>query len=366
MDEDFKLNPFDEVEFFNYFDTNPRNSVTIKGEVYKEGEIFIDRNTDFFEVLKLAGGLTKRAYIEEFELIRYALVDNERVRTIKRVSFEDVRMHGLELKDGDEITIFTIPNWYDTKQITLKGEVKFPGIYTIKTGEKLSDVIKRAGGYTKQAFINGAIFTRESIKVNEEKRMKESMLKIKQQMAFISANGKQLGAEKSSAADLVATINLLEEQTKDYEAVGRLVVYLDKDLQKFEKSEFNIRLEDGDTLTIPSFNDTVSVYGEVMNPGSFVFNSTKDADDYIEQAGGVSDKSDTESIYIVYANGEAKKINSGYLFGMDSDYTVPTGSTIVVPMKIDQVSGMLVWKEVSQIVYQLAVTAASLDTLGAL
>ncbi|MEA3290256.1 MAG: SLBB domain-containing protein, partial [Campylobacterota bacterium] len=270
-----------------------------------------------------------------------------------------------KLQDNDEITIFTIPNWYDTKKVVLKGEVRFPGTYTVSTGEKLSNIIQRAGGFTKEAFIAGAVFSRESIKVNEAKRMNEAMLKLKQQISFLSTNVKQAGQKDTTTAELVSTINLLEKQADEYEPLGRLVVYLDSDIEKFKNSEFDIRLENKDTLIVPSINDTVSVYGEVMNPSSFIYNSENKIEDYIEKAGSLTQRADEEAMYIVFANGEAKKIGSGYLFN-DFANQIKKGSTIIVPMKVSSVSNILLWKEVSQIVYQLAVTAASIKTVGGL
>ena len=365
LDEQFILKPYDEVEFFNYFDTNPRFSVSIKGEVYKDGKIFIDKDTNFKEFIKLAGGLTQKAYKKEFELVRYYIVDEQRVRDITKVNFKYAYENNFKLHDNDEINIFTIPNWNDIKKVTIKGEVKFPGTYTIESGEKLSNIIQRAGGFTKEAFIEGAMFTRESIRLNEEKRMKEAMFKLKQQVSFSATNAKEAGAVKSSTSELVATINLLDKQLEEYKALGRLIVYLNKDIEVFKKSQFDIRLAHEDTLIVPSYDDTISVYGEVMSPNSFVYDNKLQSYDYIKKAGGMTQRADEDSIYLVMANGEAKNLVTTYLFGSNEN-KIPVGSTIVIPMQVDKVSNILLWKEVSQIVYQLAITAASLTTVGAL
>jgi len=363
LKDTFKLEPYDEVEFFNYFDTHPRIEATIKGAVYNPGTFFIDNDTTLQDLINLAGGITLKGYTKEFELVRYKVVNNERVRDIKKIDFKNAIENNFKIEPFDEVKIFTIPNWYERKTITLKGEVKFPGVYPIKTGERLASVIKRAGGFTKEAFVDGALFTRESIRKNEAKRMKEAMLKIKQQMAFISTNGREVGAMPTDQADVVGTIKLLEQQAQEYKALGRLVVYLEKDLDKFSKSDFNIRLEDQDTLIIPSYNDTVSVYGEVLNPNSFVFSKNLTAFEYIKKAGDITERADEESIYVVLPNGEAKKVEPDSFFA-SSDFIVPKGATIVVPMKVNRVSNILLWKEISQVVYQLAITAASLNTVG--
>ena len=364
-DDDFKLKAYDSVEFFNYFDTNPRLSIYIRGEVYKQGKIYIDPDTTFKDIVKLAGGFTNRAYKKNFELIRYSIENNERVRQINKIDFKDALLHDFILKDNDEITIYTIPNWYDTKEVTIKGEVRFPGTYTIRTGERLSSVIQRAGGFTDEAFVEGALFSRDQLKKNEEKRMKEVVAKLKQQVSFYAFNAKEVGAKENSSTDIVNVMSIIDQQLKDYKPLGRLVVHLEKDLKSFKNSPYDIRLHDKDTLIVPGYNDTVSVYGEVLNPSSFIYEDNISGYDYIAKAGGMTSKADDEHIYVVLPSGESKLIAQSYLFsGIDDK--IQAGSTIVVPMKVNQVSNILFWKEVSQIVYQLAITAASLSTIGAL
>lgn len=363
VDENFKLSKYDEVEVFDYYLFNKVKTYTIKGQVNLPGKYSMNHDMVLEDAVNIAGGLTEKAYTEKVEVVRYEVINNKRERRILSTTLGD---NSFILKNHDEIHFFTIPNWYETKQVTLKGEVNFPGTYSIETGETLSSLIERAGGYTDEAFIEGALFTRESIKNNEKKRLNESMLKLKQQLTFASTNGKELGAKNSSLAEITSIFTILEDQMKNYEAVGRLVIYLDKDINKFKNSSYDIRLEDKDTLVIPSYNDTVSVYGEVLNPGSFVYNKDFSLEKYIELAGGINNKSDSESIYIVLPNGEAKKVNNGYLFNSLNGDEVMAGSTVIVPMEINKASNIVLWKEISQIVYQLAVTAASLSTLGAL
>ncbi|MEA3353049.1 MAG: SLBB domain-containing protein [Campylobacterota bacterium] len=364
LDDKFILKAFDSVEFFNYFDTNINKTATVKGEVYKEGEIYIDDDMTINKFLALSGGLKKTAYDKEFELVRFELKNGKREFEIKKLNLKEALSSNFKIKDGDVITIFKIPSWDDGYEVTIKGEVKFPGRYTIKKGDKLYDLISRAGGYTKDAFLEGALFTRESIKENENRRLKESMYKIKRQLAFSSANGREAGVEDKSLNDLTGLIELLNKQVSEYEALGRLTVELNNDLDSFKVSNYNIRLEDRDTLIIPHINDTVAVYGEVTNPNSFIYNKELTSSDYLQKAGGVTQRADENSIYVVLANGEAKKLDGGYLFSYSQ--SVPKGSAIIVPMRVNEVSNLLLWKDISQVLYQLAITAASLETVGAL
>ena len=136
------------------------------------------------------------------------------------------------------------------------------------------------------------------------------------------------------------------------------------DLDRFKNSSYDISLKDEDSLYIPSINDTISVVGEVLNQNTFVYDRDLDAKDYLEKAGGVTSLADTDFIYIVKANGEARRVKTDYFWGTSND--VFKGDTIVVPMKLDTISDITFAKDVSSIVYQLAVTAASLKTVGGL
>jgi len=363
VDENYILEPFDQVELFDYYYDNKIETFSIQGEVNLPNSYSLNKDMTLLDAVEISGGFTHKAYKNRFEVVRYTVTNNDRKRDIIDINLEQAQ--NFILKDSDEVTIFRIPNWYDRKVITLKGEVKFPGTYTIRTGEKLSSVIKRAGGFTQEAFTEGAIFTREQLKINEKQRMDESIAKLKQQITFLSTNGREVGAKESSSSELVSTIKMLEQQAKDYKALGRLVVYLDKDVEKFKNSAYDLRLQDKDTLIVPGFNDTISVYGEVMNPSSFVFDEKLNSTNYLELAGGLSQRADNESIYMILANGEAKKLTKGYFYD-DFNQPISRGSSIIVPMEINRVSNVLMWKEVSQIVYQLAITAASLNTVGAI
>jgi len=101
-----------------------------------------------------------------------------------------------------------------------------------------------------------------------------------------------------------------------------------------------------------------------MNQNSFIYTSNKSLEFYLQKAGGLTQKADSDNIYIVHANGEAQKYETGYLFHSDTD--IKKGDTVVVPVKIEVTSNLQIAKDVSSVLYQLAVTAASLSTLGAL
>jgi len=311
------------------------------------------------DALLLANWFKDKADRNYIELIRYEIINGERVRKIKKLTIKDLNF---TLKPYDEIYVRAIPNWHSKITVTIKGEVKYPGTYVIEKGERLSDIIKRAGGFTKNAYLYGAIFTRESVKKMQEKRIADMIYKLKEKSVVIATNTRKAGNPNVAVKDLIVAINSLEKQARKLKPIGRIALILDKDLDKFENSPYNIVLEDKDKLFIPVKKDNITVLGEVLNPTSFVYTTNK-ALDYIKLAGGVTKLGD-DIYFVVHANGFTEK---GYIKGwFNNSVKVKPGDVITVPIDIKTSVWLKDVKDLSTIFYQLAITIASLKTAGAL
>jgi polysaccharide export outer membrane protein len=310
------------------------------------------------DALTMAGWLKDKADKNYIELIRYKIVNDQRVRVIKKLSIKDLNF---TIKPYDEIYVKTIPNWYERKTVTIKGEVKYPGVYVIQKGDRLADVIKRAGGFTKNSYLYGAVFTRESVRKMQEERIKKMIYKLKKKIAIIAASAKGAGEQNLNAKDLIEAIDSVAKQAEKLKPVGRIAVILDKNLTKFEKSPYNIVLKNKDTLYIPSKKDSVMVLGEVLTPTAFVYTSDN-ALDYIKKAGGRTALAD-DIYFVVHANGFTEKGEFGSWFS--KDVKVKPGDAITVPIQIKTATWYGIAKDITSILYQLAITAASLKTVGA-
>ncbi len=359
----FKLKPFDEVFLFSYYETHPLQKATISGEVIKPGKYIIVENMTLKDLIENAGGLTPKAYTKECEIVRYFIEDGERKKKILKIDLKDA--DNFIIQNFDEINIHKIVNWNERKTVTLKGEFKFPGTYVIHDGEKLSSVIKRAGGFTKEAFLYGAVFTRKEIKKLQEKSLQKALLKLKEQI--IMANMK-IKENRSVNSDIVNNLHAIESLMKDAEKlspIGRIAINLDKNITKFENSSNDLVLKDGDELIVPSFNDTVLVTGEVMNPTAITYNS-KDVNYYLEKSGGLGELADAKQIFIIHANGETEKADIGsYLFKIRKAQ-IRKGDVIVVPKKILFENNMDIAKDITSILYKISLTVAAMHTVGAL
>ena len=355
---DYKLHPFDEITLYSYYDFNALKPIYVSGEVNKPNIYTYSENMTLKDLITAAGWITDKADTNYIELIRYSIKNNKRVREIKKLTFNDLN---ITLKPYDEITVKRIPDWNERKVVEIQGEVKYPGSYTIKKGDTLYDLIKRAGGYSNSAYLYGAVFTRKSIQEMQEKRLKTMIYKLKKKVAVISASARGAGQSSLDAKNLVEAIDSLAMQAEKLKPIGRIAITLDKNLDKFKHSKYNITLQDGDKLYIPTKPDSVVVLGEVLTPTAFVY-TTNSALKYIYQAGGVTDMA--EDIYfVVHANGFTEKGEFGW---MDSDIKVKSGDAITVPIKIVTSTWYGIAKDITSIVYQLAITAASLRTVGAL
>lgn len=360
---EFELKAYDEVTFFDVKKINDLMVATIKGEVFIPGTYDIDKNMTLDKLITIAGGFNKKALKTKFEIVRYSVIDEERVRKVMKLDMHEAINNKFRIKADDEITIFGIANWSEKEYVELKGEVRYPGKYAISKGEKLSSVIKRAGGFTSNAFLEGAVFTREEIKELQQKRLQESMDRLKRKSLQLSSMATEAGQSIEDKNQMLNSITELEAKVATTAPIGRVSLNLYYDMKRFEDSDFNITVKDQDSLYIPTVNDTVSVVGEVLNQNTFVYNRELVTEDYIQKAGGMTEVADEELIYIVKANGEAIKYEKSFF--MHDNVDIFKGDTIVVPLKFDTVSDIRYAKDITSILYQLAVTAASLKTVGA-
>ncbi|MBL1244498.1 MAG: SLBB domain-containing protein [Sulfurimonas sp.] len=360
-DGDTRLSLYDEVQVYDYYKTHFLQPITIKGEVVNPTTVFYEQNMNLEKLLNACGGTTIEAFLQKLEIVRYYIDENNnRRKKLLRVDLNKIDAKSFKLQAYDEVTVYKIPNWGEKKTVMLKGEVRFPGVYTVSNGEKISSVIERAGGFTKEAFIEGAVFTRESIRLQQSSNYNRALVKVKRELAIYNAmpanSKKSVGA--STASD---TLNEVILEAQKYEPLGRVSINLDRDLESFKKGQFDLVLKDQDTLSIPNQIDTVTVFGEVFNSTSFVYNSKLDAEAYIKMASGLSRSADEDSIYVIHADGRSELLSSGWF---SASVTIQKGDTIVVPLYIKETNKLEVWDSVSRIFASFAITVATINTLG--
>ncbi len=362
---EFALHERDAVTLFNINATHPLQTATISGEVVKSGSYEVSDAMNLMDFIESAGGLSEKAYPKECEIIRYHLENGERKKKIFKVALD--KAASFLIQQHDQITIKRIPNWYDRQTVTLSGEVKFPGTYVIHSGEKLDSVIKRAGGFTKEAFLYGSVFTRKDVQKLQKESLHNELSKLKEQVILINVrNSSDRKKQPADIGGIVAAVDSLIKEAKKVKPKGRITINLEDDLEAFKQSPSNLVLKDQDTLDIPSFNDTIIVNGEVMQPSALTYKGDN-INTYIRSSGGLTHLADSEHIYVIHANGEARKADLGSFLFSSNDVEIQKGDVIVVPKQYYfDTRGMDITKDIADIFYKISLTVAAAHTVGAL
>lgn len=240
--------------------------------------------------------------------------------------------------------------------VTLHGEFLNPGTYSISRGETLLSVYERARGYSSLAYPLGGILTRES----SRKKEKAVLEKAKKDIASVLTNAVIGGSFNQSTTDLVQLIQFISSMSEG-EALGRIVTEMDE--YKIKKNPaLDILLEPGDNIYLPPITNTITIVGSVLNPITVPYRAGQNSADYINLAGGFSQTADKGRSYIIYPNGISKRIGRSF-FGINSSNTLP-GSTIIVPRKASAMDGMTFLRNITPILADLSITAASINAIS--
>jgi protein involved in polysaccharide export with SLBB domain len=338
----------------------PVSEVVIEGVVHHPGRYPLSSDMKVSDLLRAAGGLTDRAYTLEAELTRFAVVDGkEREQSRQIVDMAAVlkneQQKDITLKPHDQLVIRRIPKWGEEGVIEIAGEVKFPGRYPIARDEKLSDVIERAGGLTEHAYPKGAVFLRETVRAREQEHLDRLAAQLERDLAILGAQGEEIGVKKAAA---IVEGQALLQQLRAAKAAGRTVIKLDTLLQGRESDD--VTVQGGDRLYIPQRPQEVTVLGEVYYPTSHLYDSKLGVSDYLMRSGGVNEKGKKSAIYVVRADGSVSP-PTGW-FGREAE--LGPGDIVVVPLKVDRVTNLKLFGDVTTILFQLAVTVAALNSAG--
>lgn len=341
-------------------DKHPVQLVEITGEVRYPGVYPLPSDSSLSKMIDAAGGLTESAHLESAEITSVKVakgqlnVVHKRISILKELLLPNNQQVALQSKDV--LSVVRIPQWYESNNVLLQGEVRFPGTYQIKNGETLSSVIQRAGGITNRASTNAAVFTRKELAAKESRNIDKAVEDLRQQLA----NNTLSNSQYTKTVDYQTANQVLNDLTNTT-PVGRMVINFKAILDGDAGAD--IVLKDGDKLTIPDITPAISIIGEVFVSATHLYDSNLSVDDYLQLAGGVREYGDSSNIYIVRANGSVFVPEKSFWFSGSSDTMLEPGDTIVVPRNVTNYDNIAVWQGVTQIVYQTAVALAAIRTL---
>lgn len=286
-----------------------QRTLTISGEVMYPGIYEYADSTTIEDLVLQAGGLTDAASIVKIDVSR-RIRDNQ----AKQASGTVAESYTFSIKDGfvidgkpgfilkpfDEVFVRRSPGYIEQEHVEISGEVAFSGTYVLtKKNQRLSDLVREAGGLTPEAYAQGARLER---KLTEEEKLKQ------QTLAKIAISGDSVDIKKISLGDT--------------RYVG---INLDKALEHPGNDEWDVVLKEGDKLVIPQFNNTVSISGEVMYPNTITYKKGESLKYYINQAGGFSNSAKTSRVFAVNMNGTVTRVKSAK--------DIQPGCELVVPAK---------------------------------
>lgn len=301
-------------------------TITIHGEVQYPGIYRYADNETLEDFVLQAGGLKQTASTVKVDVSR-------RIVNPKALTTDSViaRTYTFALKDGfvidgtpgfklmpfDEVYVRKSPGYYKQQNVIVEGEVMFSGTYTLsKKNQRLSDLIKSAGGVNDRGYVAGARLERK-VNESERARMEAVLKKAKEEAEQMEIEA----AKENKKIDLKDSEKIKKFEIPEFYSVG---IELDKALAN-PGCDADIVLREGDKIIVPQYNGTVKINGAVMYPNTVGFQKGKKAKYYINQAGGFSEKAKKSQTYIVYMNGTIAKVSQ--------NAKPKPGCEIVVPKK---------------------------------
>lgn len=336
--------------------------VRVSGSVHFPGEYPLTDSMNLSDLFHAGGGTKDSAYMLDAEISR-VLVGSDQTASVEHIRLSQNALtdsnatQSIRIHPYDILSIKPIPLWREGETIRLDGELNFPGTYTIKLGETLFDVIRRAGGLTPRAFADGAIFSRENLRIKEEEQKEMLISQLESDIANITLSA----SDSNEAAKAHSAAKAMLSRLKNSESRGRLVIDLNKIINDAEHSDILVKAQD--SLFIPSIPYAVSVSGEVQFPASHLYNEKLDMNDYLNRSGGYTQNADKDRTFVIKANGSVMTNEGNGWFQKGSrGNNISPGDVIVVPMDVKQTRFLENLSYSTQIIYQLAVAAAAVNS----
>lgn len=317
-------------------------SVYVRGDVARPGRYPLAANMRVSDLVQSAGGLLRSANPDAGDLTRYAISYNSsgqrtpsgHVDLNLAAALAGKEDENLPLHDGDVLTVPQQAGWNDIgATVTLRGEVRKPGVYGIRPGERLNSLLKRAGGLLPTAYPRAAVFERTEIRELQQKSRQDLIQRLEQESTVVKTSASTTGTEEAELQQAA-----IQQRQRVLDALrkapvsGRLVIHLRPDRKDFAGSPDDIELRAGDSLTIPKQPGAVLVIGQVYNTNALTYTPGRNAGWYLSRAGGPTQLADKKKIFIIRSDGSVTSgQQGGFWSGNVLSSALGPGDTIVVP-----------------------------------
>jgi polysaccharide export outer membrane protein len=337
----------------------PIQLVEVDGEVKFPGLYPLGKNARIHDLIIAAGGVNESAYLSRAELTRNEMKGIRAIKVSKNIRLDKAlenindNENNLLLKSKDRLNVHRIPSWSENHVIELRGEVLFPGKYTVRRGEKLSAIIEKAGGLTTFAAPNGSVFSRVKLKQLERQNLIKVSSDLRVEMVTKSLSN-------TGAVTSYSEIKSLLSDLEKVKPVGRLVINLPRVI---ENNDYDVAVEGGDVLYIPTKKHSINVMGQVQVNSSHMFDASLSIKDYIAQSGGLKKRADDERIYVISSNGSIRMLGNNNWFSSAGEMRLKAGDSIVVPLDSEYMNNLTLWTTATTIMYNTAVAIAAISGL---
>jgi polysaccharide biosynthesis/export protein len=325
------------------------HSAQISGAVRRPGAYPVAADSNLSTVVAVAEGLTLDAEAGVAEITSDTAVDGRQL-----VDLTTTRMVDVAIRPGDDIRFRSKQPVMEPGAILLSGEFRRPGLYSIRKGETLAQLIARAGGVTEQSYPYGAVFTRRSVRLAQQEGFKRSSRELSQALLTVSAR-------RQLSGDTLAAASALAKSFASTEAPGRVVVEADPRVLE-RRPDLDTQLEPGDAILMPKKPNFILSTGDFLNPTAMQFIPGKTVSSYIKESGGFQETADKKRVFIVYPNGVAQSVSAPS--SRSKLIAIPPGSAIVAPKNVDPLRKLDTLRDIGTLVSQFASTIASLAVLA--
>jgi polysaccharide biosynthesis/export protein len=333
-------------------------TVNIEGEVGKPGRYPLATNMTTADLIRVGGGLkpsadTITADLTHFQWNDSGQLSGQHQQIAIAAALAGDSQANVALHNGDVLTVRQVPGWNDLgASITIKGEVKHPGTYGIRPGERLSSILERAGGYQPDAYPYGAVLQRVQVRELEAVQQNELILRVKDAESNIQllpdTDPKQKQAKEIALQQWQTTLTQLSSTPPS----GRVAIQVSSQVSRWKDTTADVEVRADDVLIVPKKPSYVMITGQVFNPTAVSFRPGKSANWYLSQGGGPSPTANKKAIFVIRADGSVISSNSSLWSGSSLNAVLQPGDTVVVPEKA--LGGGIQWQNV--------LTAASLAT----
>ena len=333
------LEPRDRVLIHRSPDSIQPASVYVEGAVGRPGRYPLTTNMTVADVIKASGGLAPGADPQTADLTTYRWVGDAKVTGEREAISIAAAMSGesqanVPLHNGDVVTIRQLPGWSDLgASISVRGEVKNPGSYGIRPGERLSSVLERAEGFQPDAYPYGAVLQRVQVRELEAKQQDELILRVKDAEDGLDTLPDSTPQQKQEKEAVLAQYHSTLLQLTSTEPLGRVDIEISSDIKRWKNSSADIEVQGGDVLFIPKRPSYVMVTGQVFNPTAISYHPGKSAKWYLSQAGGPTTVANKKAVFVIRADGSVLGTKEGLWSGDSLDAALRPGDTVVVPEK---------------------------------